>query len=245
MKSSKLFIILLINMMTTFISAQNLEDSVAVQAKIVMSQNGEMINLKATGTNNTRVFEELNYLLISVKQGPTGNISNNKQQGKFVIKPGESKMLSETNINLKSTDQLKVYLFIRDEQKNKLVSKDSLEISSTNKNEGLSQEASEELEMFKGLVLENTKTKVGRDFFDFFYSQYSQLPEKYNFIINITEQPVRGQRGQIIIESDDKLLYSFITNPNEDYLKAQANALLNILKEYNQKKTLINKEIMY
>lgn len=245
MKACKILVFLFFNIMTLFLSAQDLQDTTGVLAKIVMSQSGEMINLKATATNDKSVFEELNYLLIALKQGSKGNISNNKQQGKFVIKPGESKTLSEINLNLKPTDQLKVYLFIRDEQKNKLISKDSLEISNSNKNESLSQEVSEELEQFRGIVLENTKSKVGRDFFDFFYSQYSQLPVKYNFIINITEQPARGQRGQIIIESEDKTLYSFITNPNEDYLKAQVNVLLNVLKDYNQNKTLINKETRY
>ncbi|WP_143093336.1 curli-like amyloid fiber formation chaperone CsgH [Halpernia frigidisoli] len=109
--------------------AQKTHDTVEISAKIIMTREGDIMTLKGTATNKSKVFYELNYLLMVIKQGSEGNANNNKQQGKFVINPDETKTLSEISINMKSSDQLKAYLFVRDENKNLLISKDSLEIN--------------------------------------------------------------------------------------------------------------------
>ena len=45
-----------------------------------------------------------------------------------------------------------------------------------------------------------------------FYMQYSQLPDKSSSVITITELPLRGTSGQINIQMEDKIIYSFMTN---------------------------------
>src|SRR5690606_41303057 len=97
----------------------------------------------------------------------------------------------------------------------------------------------------KGLTIDETKSKVGKDFYDLFYIQYSQLPDKGNSAITISEIPVRGISGQINIEIDDKIVYSFMTNPSEDYLKEQLRNTLRYIKEFNTKKNLIKNEFIY
>ncbi|KAB1229494.1 hypothetical protein F8D52_18000 [Chryseobacterium viscerum] len=230
----------------TFLSvwAYGQEDK-KVNARIESSLLENQIILKAVVMNNTAVYKELNYLLVSIKKGNGGNLSNNQQSGKFSVNPNEVKVLSEISVNLDSKDALKAFLYIRDEETQKLVAKDSLELNSDlfkKKTAKIEEDAAYEL---RGLTIDETKTKVGKDFYDLFYMQYSQLPDKSSSAVTITELPLRGTSGQINIQIEDKIIYSFMTNPAEDYLKEQLTYSLKYIKEFNAKKNLIKNEFIY
>lgn len=216
-----------------------------IEAKIERTFVENEVKLKALVTNNTTNYQELNYLLVSIKKGSTGNLSNNKQSGKFSTAPNESKILSEMSVNLDSKDALKAYLYIRDEQSNKLIAKDSLEIiQNPNKNTNSIVEKEKAFEL-NGLTIDETKSKVGKDFYDLFFIQYNQITDKYQFAITITELPIRGTSGQINVQSDDKIIYSFVTNPSEDYLMEQLDYTMQYIKEYNSRRNLIKNEFIY
>ncbi|OCA68018.1 hypothetical protein BBI01_21290 [Chryseobacterium artocarpi] len=216
-----------------------------VNAKIESSHIENQIKLKAVVINNTAVYKELNYLLVSIKKGDGGNLSNNQQSGKFSVNPNEVKTLSEISVNLEPKDALKAFLYIRDEETRTLVAKDSLELNNDlfkKKAVRIEEDAVYEL---KGLTIDETKTKVGKDFYDMFYLQYSQIPDKSISAVTISELPLRGTSGQINIQIDDKVIYSFMTNPGEDYLKEQLAFSLKYIKEFNAKKNLIKNEFIY
>ncbi|WP_076445329.1 CsgE family curli-type amyloid fiber assembly protein [Chryseobacterium sp. RU37D] len=216
-----------------------------VTAKIESSMVENQIKLKAIVTNGTPIYKELNYLLISIKKDFGGNLSNNKQSGKFSINPNEVKTLSETNINLEKKDALKAFLFIKDEETQKLIAKDSLELNNDLFKKKVAKIEEEVFYELSGLTIDETKSKVGKDFYDLFYIQYSQLPDKSNSVVTISELPIRGTNGQINVEIDDKIVYSFLTNPSEDYLKEQLSATFKYIKDFNAKKNLIKNEFIY
>ncbi|MFZ4930983.1 curli-like amyloid fiber formation chaperone CsgH [Chryseobacterium sp. Mn2064] len=217
-----------------------------VIARLEQSPIENQIRLKAVVANNTPVYKELNYLLVSIKKGGSGNLSKNQQSGKFSINPNEVKVLSETSVNLDRADALKAFLYIRDEETQKLIAKDSVELNGDlfRKKSAKIEEEDAAFEL-KGLTIDETKTKVGKDFYDLFYMQYSQQPDKSNSIITISELPLRGTSGQINIQIDDKVIYSFMTNPGEDYLQEQLTYSLKYIKEFNAKKNLIKNEFIY
>jgi len=216
-----------------------------VVAKIESEFVENQVKLKAIVTNNTNIYKELNYLLVSIKKGDGGNLSNNKQSGKFSLNPNEVKNLSEININLGKKDALKAFLYIKDEESQKLIAKDSLELNSDLFKKKVSKAEEDVVFELKGLTIDETKSKIGKDFYDIFYIQYSQIPDKSNSAITISELPVRGTNGQINIKMDDKVIYSFMTNPSEDYLKEQLANSLRYIKEFNAKKNLIKNEFIY
>ena len=205
----------------------------------------KQLKIKALITNNTSTYQELNYLLISIKKGAGGNLSNNKQSGKFSINPNESKSLSEMSVNLEKQDAIKAFLYIRDEQTQKLLAKDSLEINQDFFKKNVSVVEKEEAYEISGLMIDETKSKIGKDFYDLFYIQYNQNPDKSNSAITITELPARGTSGQINIQIDDKVIYSFMTNPSEDYLKEQLDFTLRYIRDFNSRKNLIKNEFIY
>jgi hypothetical protein len=216
-----------------------------IVAKIEKEAIEKQLKIKALVNNNTSTYQELNYLLISIKKGAGGNLSNNKQSGKFSINPNESKSLSEMSVNLEKGDALKAFLYIRDEETQKLIAKDSLEINQDFFKKTVSVVEREEAFELSGLTIDDTKSKVGKDFYDLFYIQYNQIPDKSNSAITITELPARGTSGQINIQIDDKVIYSFMTNPSEDYLKEQLDFTLRYIKDFNSRKNLIKNEFIY
>lgn len=216
-----------------------------VIARLEQSPIENLIKLKAVAANNTPVYKELNYLLVSIKKGGGGNLSKNQQSGKFSINPNEVKVLSEISVNLEPRDALKAFLYVRDEETQKLIAKDSVELNGDlfrKKSAKIEEDTAFEL---KGLTIDETKTKVGKDFYDLFYMQYSQQPDKSNSIVTISELPLRGTSGQINIQIEDKVVYSFMTNPGEDYLKEQLIYSLKYIKEFDAKKNLIKNEFIY
>ncbi|WP_246008777.1 curli production assembly/transport protein CsgE [Chryseobacterium lactis] len=216
-----------------------------VNARIEKSILENQIKLKAVIVNNTAVYKELNYLLIAIKKSNDGNLSNNRQSGKFSVNPSEVKVLSEINVNLGSKDALKAFLYIKDEETQKLIAKDSLELNNDLFKKKVAKVEEDAVFELKGLTIDDTKTKVGKDFYDLFYIQYSQLPDKSSSAITISELPLRGTSGQINIQIDDKIIYSFMTNPSDDYLQEQLAASLKYIKEFNARKNLIKNEFIY
>lgn len=216
-----------------------------ILAKIESESVEKQLSIKAMVINQSETYQELNYLLIAIKKGKTGNLSNNRQSGKFTVNPSESKQLSQMNIGMDEGDALKAFLYIKDEESGNLIAKDSLEINQdffNKKAENVEKETAFEL---KGLTIDETKTKVGKDFYDLFYIQYNQLPEKSSSAIKILEMPTRGTSSQMNIEMDDKVIYSFVINPSEEFLKEQLGNTLYYIREYNARKKLIKNEFMY
>lgn len=206
-----------------------------------------IVSLNSTILSMENIVVELNYLFLVIKQ-TNGNLSNQRQEGKFVINPNEKKNLSEVKINYDDNTELKAYLFIRDENQNKLIAKDSLHLNFSNKSE-ISNSISDMIQkpefkdeeiIIRGLVTDQTKTKMGRDFYDIFYSSYNLLNEKFPFIIEIYEQPLIGRNSMINISVDDKVIYSFNLMPKEDYMKELNQDLFRTLFMYSKNRTIIN-----
>ncbi|MGV4413408.1 CsgE family curli-type amyloid fiber assembly protein [Chryseobacterium sp. T1] len=222
-----------------------------VKANLDVKKEENVISIKAKAINNDDIIHDLNYLLISVKQSASGNLSNNKQDGKFIINPDETKELSEIVVNSEPDDQIKIYLFIRNERENLLISKDSVFINITNENDILSlntkkikkEEVKEEDYSLKGLVIDNTKSKIGKDFFELFYSKYNQLSDQFAFVITVSELPSFGRNGVINIDVGDRSLHSFRVVPNDDYIAAQVQLSLRFINNYDRENKLINKEL--
>ena len=242
----KNFIFILCHFLFVFLAVFTYgQEDKKIVAKIEKNVIEKQLKIKALVTNSTSTYQELNYLLISIKKGSGGNLSNNKQSGKFSINPSESKSLSEMSVNLEKGDALKAFLYIRDEETKKLIAKDSLEINQDFFKRTVSAVEKEEAFELSGLTIDDTKSKVGKDFYDLFYIQYNQIPDKSHSAITITELPARGTSGQINIQIDDKVVYSFMTNPSEDYLKEQLDFTLKYIKDFNARKNLIKNEFIY
>lgn len=218
--------------------AQKKDKMIETNIEILQTEND--ITFQPTIQNHSSLFFEYNYLLLVKKTDENSNISVNKQSGKFTLEPGEIKKLSSSKANQSPNQSIKAILYIRDENENKLISKDSVEIK------GSTLQKVEETSLFmEGLVVDESKTKFGKEFYDQFYSIYQQYPKKHKFIILISELPFRGQTSIIQVKIDQETIYEFYTNPNEEYTIQQVSVALRNIEKYAENLQKIKKEFIY
>ena len=56
-----------------------------IEAKINHEEINNFIKIENVAINNSELHKELEYLFISIRKNKQGNISSNKQSGKFLI----------------------------------------------------------------------------------------------------------------------------------------------------------------
>lgn len=210
-----------------------------IEVKIEVKETENDISIEPGIHNTGPFFYEYNYLLLVKKTDKRKNISINKQDGRFTLEPNEYKTLSTVKLAQLKNENIDVYLYIRDENENKLIKKDSIAIIKTT---GLVDESSL---MMEGLVVDETKTRMGKDFYDQFFSSYNQMPRKHKFIVTISEMPYRGQSSIIQLRADQDLLMEFFANPDDEYNKQQVAIALTNLNRYAENKERIKKEFIY
>ena len=211
----------------------------SVIGKINIQESDNLVLIKAQVDNEEQIFKnDLYYNLLALKKNSAGTYSSNRQEGEFSLDPEESKNLSEIRLSLDTGDDLRIYLFIK--QNNIVISKDSLILQSNAKK--VKEEVVREVDFeLKGIVIDEVITKIGKDFHDFFYQEYSTSGKQYPFIITISEKPYFGRSSIITITSEDKKLFEFMSKPDEEFLKEAVKATLKNVNLYaKQRKLLYN-----
>lgn len=186
--------------------------------------------------NRSQLHSEYNYLLLVKKTDQNNNLSINRQAGKFTLTPNETKKLSSIHLNKNPQLNLKALLYIRDENQNLLIAKDSIEIHANE----ISAPVKETSLMPLGILVDDTKTKFGRDFYDNLFTQYNQQPEKFDFIVQVSEMPHRGTTSIIQIFANNEMVYEFFSKPDEEYVNFQVSQTLKIIQRLFQSKSLKN-----
>lgn len=228
----------IILILTAMISEQVFSQNETVKAKLESKNIEGVLLIDALVQNGTAIYQPLNYTMLSVRKTSSGNTSSSKQSGKFSLNPNESKIVTQSSVNFNPTDALKVYLFINDE-KNQLVSKDSININTEQFSEAFETNKIKEDEIkLSGLTLDETKTIVGQNFYSKLISNLLLNSVAFAFPVRITELPTQGRSSQIQIFADDSNIYSFISKPDEEYLDGQVSQTIKQLFAYQNQKNV-------
>lgn len=117
--------------------------------------------------------------------------------------------------------------------------------------EKITQETAEETEIeieieIDGLLVDNTKTKIGRDFYDLFYANWEPPVNAKNYTITILEKPFRLTSTLIVVSINDNVVYQAILQPRQEIveqLSEQAAAVtFNYLENYEEIMRQLNGE---
>lgn len=223
-----------------------------VEAKIEIVTNTEFIEITGTAQNKTNLDQSLRYEL-SVFRNSATNKSNNKQTGRFVLKAGEKKNLSKTTINAKSEDEVTILLLVYNTE-DKLIGKDRIvfndkepdkkivlddegdipkdeESTTTESSDGDVYRSSYGIKL-KGIIVEETKTKPGRDFFQMFSTQYNYYKINGEKVVTVSEVLALGINTKMEIKIGDDVVLEFFLSPRTDYLKAMADQAINVVNRY-------------
>ncbi|WP_405199521.1 CsgE family curli-type amyloid fiber assembly protein [Christiangramia sp. LLG6405-1] len=205
---------------------------------IKFEDKGEYLEFSATAENLTPSDYSLRYEFLLYKTDKNGNISRSNQENRFFLESYKKDILSSVTVNKSDEGTLTVVLLIFD-QEDKPLGKDRIELK--NSIEGIeeikqdqdkpapaSQEEAKPQDGFSlnGLVVENTITKVGRDFFKYFYSEFYNKEIKTSSDIEIDEVPGRGRMTMLSVKVGNQVIMRFFGQPKKEYLQNMASVAL-------------------
>ncbi len=225
----------------TWIDVQTENDQKKIEAKFLSK------------LQNERIFS---FKLITEKSG--NNTSSNTQSGKFTAVPNKELVLSSTQINITTEDYFKAKLQIY--FNNNLIAQDSFELGTkkiskpksttkvtptpnttpTQKKEPRS--FSDNLEI-DGLIIDETRSKVARDFYDFFYSKWIAPNDAKDFVIKIKELPSRGRVARVTVEVNDRALFTRVLQPRLDIVEDMAKHAIRIVRKHLSENESLKKDL--
>ncbi|WP_424494834.1 CsgE family curli-type amyloid fiber assembly protein [Salinimicrobium sp. GXAS 041] len=237
MKYTKIFGVILLllplGVMQTAL-AQNFNSEVEAGIIATNSKDG-VLDVIGTAKNRTETTYSLRYELSVITNNIKGsNSSKNSQTGHFTLEPFETKELSYTSFSISSNSRT-ILLLLLYNQDDEIVGTDRIVYNAeeeSNVGDHLSYHKKNEGIQLAGIVTDRTKTKPGKDFYGFFYQQYSLGQNQGNKLIEIDEVISFGRTTKIIVRVEDKVVYQFFARPKLDYLKEQADVALRQVNRY-------------
>lgn len=223
----------------------------------IKNTDGDSV-LIAIFQNKSEEVLPLWYELTSEVQTVTGGNITNNHQGAFVAMPYEKLNLTEIKI---STSQFKAYaynLFIfaddkllhKKNIKHGKLTKNKKEITIFEKKPALpspppkkvQSQSLEDLEI-DGLIIDETRSKTGHDFYDLFYRKWVAPQGAKDFIITIKELPSLGRASRVSIEVNDKEVLKRAVSPRADVVELLAEQSIYIVKRHLQQRESLKESL--
>lgn len=211
------FLLLLLNV--SFCFSQNLNKD--IKPKIEVEEVENTLSATATVENLKSEFRNISFKLTVFKKNKrNSNRSDNAQDGRVTLEPIQKVILSKTQVNRTQDDQIIILLLIYDED-NAIIGKDRLVFGGDEETKVSVLKPNDGLEML-GIIANETKTKLGNDFYDMLYSEFTKLKIKSQKIITVQEELTFGRTTKISVKIDNDIVEEFIARPDEDFLKYMA-----------------------
>lgn len=213
-----------------------------VKAKIDVEESENIMSITGTVENLKSEFKNTSFkLTVFKKNSSNDNKSDNAQAGRVTLEPLAKVILSKTQINRTKDDRIIILLLIYDENEN-IIGKDRVVYGGDEESKAEISKPNDGIEMI-GIVLNETKTKLGNDFYDYFYSEYSKLKLNSQKTVTVQEELTFGRTTKILITVDNELLKEFVAMPDDDFLlymgKYASDEVFKYLKEKEKQKELI------
>ncbi len=94
-----------------------------------------------------------------------------------------------------------------------------------------------------GLILDETRTKLGRDFYDLFYGKWIAPQDARDYAIMLIEAPARGRLVSISVEVDDRPVYRRMLQPRRDLLAASADQAVRAVADHLTQRSQIDAQL--
>ena len=83
-----------------------------------------------------------------------------------------------------------------------------------------------------GFLVDDTKTKAGRDFYDLFYAGWEAPKSAKNYSITVTEKPFRLTSTLIVVSINDDIVYQDVVQPRQDLIENQVEDAVSVTQDY-------------
>ena len=203
-----------------------------IEAKIDIESNSEFVEFTGSAFNKTEISQSLRYVLSEIRKDPQTKKSLKKDQtGRIVLDSGRKQNLSKTTLSANESERVIILLLIYGTD-DSLLGMDRIVINGNeadrkaagenNVSAVVSQDATHEAAdgiLLRGIVIEETKTKPGRDFYNLFYSEYLKYNINGEKIVTIKETLALANNTKIEVIAGDTKVLEFFVRPQPDYLK--------------------------
>lgn len=165
--------------------------------------------------------------------------SKEKAEDFFSLDPYQSKDLFRMSLETGIENKIIVMLLLYDEDDNILATSRVIFNESTDEKESdVEVEAPLPRDNFEltGLVVEETLTKNGRDFYERFYFHYSYNEVKGDEVVVIDEMFTFRTRTRIKVKIGDEEIISFFGSSNEEYIDEMAKVSVQKVYQYFENK---------
>ena len=212
------------------------------KAWIEVESEKEQKKIIAKFVNNTLTAQQFRFTLHLNKKG--SNSASNTQSGTVTALPAQTQHLSDAQVNITSQDYFKALLLVYLD--GQIVAQDSFVTGTkpivTTKPQSDLNNSGDELEI-DGLIIDETRSKTARDFYDFFYSKWIAPPGAKDYSIKIRELPSRGRVARITVEVNDRALYTRVLQPRLEVVENMALQAINIIRNHLQQNESLKKDL--
>lgn len=238
-KASFIYVLILLVIQSTF--GQLTQINIEVKSKIEIEEKADLIDIYGYAENITDGYKSLYYKLTVIVSSGKNNQNNTMQSGRFTLDSDEKKLLVKTQINANNLNKLKLILLIYDENQN-LISSDNFSINNSKDETVIIPKKINDGIEITGIISDETKTKIGKDFYDIFYSEYSKLKVNSSKIVTVEEE-IANRSTRLRIKIDYEIINEFLSKPDEEYLKSMAADSASKIVNYFKKIEKQNNEI--
>ncbi len=207
-----------------------------VVAKLNVETTDNVSSIIAKTSNTTEVYFSLKYIFSVITYNPDNTTSKESFEDLFTLEPIETKDLFKYSLSLVNDNKIIVLILIYDDDES-LIAKDRYVFNEEKKEESIEKEEmpNDGLELL-GIVADETKTKFGKDFYDFFYFYYTYNKIKGESVVKIEEQRSFRRNTKVKISIDEEVIFEFYTRPNNEFLESMSKVALQKVYKYFQNK---------
>ena len=95
----------------------------------------------------------------------------------------------------------------------------------------------------EGIIVDATQTKIGKDFYDLFYQQWSQVEDLPYHSITISEKALPQLGSQISVQIEDQLIFRKVVQPVYEKIEEMAIYALQQAYRYVQNYDEMQKQL--
>lgn len=90
--------------------------------------------------------------------------------------------------------------------------------------------------MLRGIITDDTKTKIGKDFYDRYYYKYNDIGINADKIVTIGEEYTFARNTAISIKIENEVIYEFLIRPDDEFLDAVSEEAVDATFTYLKEK---------
>ena len=194
---------------------------------------GDSVTLQGNLHNPSSNSILIDYRLSVTKAGPNGQ-SNNTQKGSFTATPNATIQLSTITLNTNDQDYYLAMLTVL--QNGAVVAADTLlqgrPPASISKQTPARRSVPADAIEIDGLIIDDTRSKVARDFYEIFYNKWAAPFGAKDYSITIRELPSRGRSARIAVEVNNQQILQRFLQPRLDIIEALVDQSIYILHRH-------------